>query len=418
MQEVVCFQCGRIVHISPDAELCSVCGENLRELLHPAHASKYFYDRAATLATGGDLLQALREVDRGLGYRDSSELRLLGAILSQRIGDFEQMRHHVAAVPVDDVLRQEAEWLLRSHQSRQREQRMASGRPNTKQLPPLENNPVESDPLPPFEEELPSAPAVSATAALVSRRQPNQLVSPPRGEQRGTKPKQSNALAYFSLAILILVSASIMLAASGVTLPFFPWSTPSSELTDSNINQELSAPVHQPNAETTQNAADPVLAATATPLPTLEVPEDLVQKQPEPIAESTPGSLLVNVLQPFDLKPYLLEVNRPDLAELDVAASSQEGTVRLDGIVPSFVARRDLLAVMAEAPGVSSVSGADLLVRLPPTYTVVAGDNLWAISYYLYGEDRVGELLEANADLLPSSDLLTIGMELKVPVVE
>jgi hypothetical protein len=105
MQEVACYTCGRIVHISPDAELCSVCGENLRELLHPVHASKYFYDRAAKLAASDQLLPALQEIDRGLRYQPSSELRLLGAILAKRIGDFAQMRYHVAAIPVDDVLR-------------------------------------------------------------------------------------------------------------------------------------------------------------------------------------------------------------------------------------------------------------------------------------------------------------------------
>ncbi|MCB0126333.1 MAG: hypothetical protein KDE58_28945, partial [Caldilineaceae bacterium] len=145
MQEVVCFNCGRIVHISPDAELCSVCGENLRELIHPAYASRYFYDRAANLVAGSDLLQALREVDRGLNYQASSELRLLGAILSQQMGDFEQMRRHVAAVPVDDVLRSEAEWLLRSHQERKRDERTAR---RIASLPPL------TDDVSPFEEDV------------------------------------------------------------------------------------------------------------------------------------------------------------------------------------------------------------------------------------------------------------------------
>ncbi len=74
--------------------------------------------RAADLSAQGDVAAALAEVQRGLAYQPSSELHLLAAILCKRSKRPDEMRHHVAAIPVDDVLRGEAEWLLRSSQAR------------------------------------------------------------------------------------------------------------------------------------------------------------------------------------------------------------------------------------------------------------------------------------------------------------
>ncbi len=120
MIDVTCFHCGSIVQISPDAERCAKCGANLRRLIGGEQASGYFYHRAADMAGEGNVIAALQEVQRGLAYQPSSELNLLGAILCKRLGHLDQMRHYVAAIPADDALRGEAEWLLRSNQARQR----------------------------------------------------------------------------------------------------------------------------------------------------------------------------------------------------------------------------------------------------------------------------------------------------------
>ncbi len=117
MYEVTCFNCGNIAQITPDADHCIICKADLKHLIRPDYASKYFYQRAAQLAAAGEVTLALMEVERGLHYRASSELHLLAAIFSQRVNNFDQMRQHVAAIPVDDVLRGEAEWLLRSNQA-------------------------------------------------------------------------------------------------------------------------------------------------------------------------------------------------------------------------------------------------------------------------------------------------------------
>ncbi|MCB0061872.1 MAG: LysM peptidoglycan-binding domain-containing protein [Caldilineaceae bacterium] len=411
MQEVVCFNCGRIVDISPDAELCSVCGENLRELLHPAYISTYFYDRAAEMAANDELLQALREIDRGLTYHDSSELRLLGAILSQRIGDFEQMRNHVAAVPVNDVLRSEAEWLLRSHQTRQRAQRTGAKTP-AERSPSL----AEIDPLPPL-------PLVTQNSALTTN------PSPPVEQQVASTETNSSVL-YLGVGLLALVMAGVLVLNTFYPaylswLPLFGNST----LNDSVSESQTTGPAETVRQSDTVTAGsdrstggdsgtgnNPVLQPTPTATVDVLVPPDVVVGPLDPLANSTPNELRFS-LDLYEMTTYLTEQNRPDLAALDVSASSQEGTILLKGIVPSFQARQDLLTLMEQAPGVTRVSGADLLIRLPPTYTVQAGDTLWAISAKFYGEYKREELLEANQGVLTSPDALRVGMELTLPTL-
>lgn len=388
MQEVVCFNCGRIVHISPDAELCSVCSENLRELLHPVYASKYFYDRAAQLAAGAEPLAALREIDRGLGYQPSSELRLLGAILAQRIGDYEQMRIHVAAVPVDDVLRPEAEWLLRSHQLRQRDQRSATKAPVAGRnggAPPLAA--LTAEPLPPLL--LPTRQLAPAAAA--------------------PKRRTARAVIYTSILLLALGFGGVLVDRStgwvGLWAPAVSNNPPTAP--------EIAEPVYQP-----PTAEPTTLSPTATALPTLQVepPPDVVQSTPEAVAASTPGdAVAAGAAQAFDLQAYLTAQARPALAELQVSAARQDGVLILDGFVTSAQDRLALMALAQEIEGIETVNAVDLFVRLPSVYIVQAGDTLWDISYRFYGDNRIAEILAANRSQLASAEQLRVGMELQLP---
>jgi len=389
MQEVVCFNCGRIVHISPDAELCSVCSENLRELLHPVYASKYFYDRAAQLAAGAETLAALREIDRGLSYQPSSELRLLGAILAQRIGDYEQMRMHVAAVPVDDVLRPEAEWLLRSHQLRQRDQRTATKVPGVSRSNGAQPGAVlPTEPVPPL---------------LLPTRQ---LVAPAAARPQ---PRAARTVIYTAILLLAIGFGGALLDRSTGWIGL--WDSP----TRSNlpVAPEIAEPVYQP-----PTAEPTTTLPTATVQPTLQVepPPDVVQSTPEAVAASTPGdAVAAGAAQAFDFKNYLTAQARPELAELPVSAARQEGLFILEGFVTSAQDRIDLMALAQEIEGVETVNAVDLFVRLPPVYVVQAGDTLWDISYRFYGANRIAEILAANRSQLASAEQLRVGMELQLP---
>lgn len=388
MQEVVCYNCGRIVHISPDAELCSVCGENLRELLHPVHASKYFYDRAAKLAAGNQLESALAEIDRGLRYQPSSELRLLGAILAKRLGDFAQMRYHVAAIPVDDVLRPEGEWLVRSHQSHQRELREA-----TKSGLIIRNRAMNA------EAEMPYAmPSTQFT----------------RGRLRiGT------ALASIFLVILL---------GGAWFFNVFPIGQGQSggqgETAESNPSV---TPTQQPGQSQPTNtplpAAEATLVLTPTATITPNVPPDVANAQftatPNQLAAiDLTGTVGLEDGQPIDFQGYLQQQNRPDLAQLAVIATQQEGLLTLIGTAPSFELRQALLEIAQTIPGITDVNGVNLLLRPADNYVVQPGDTLWDISYRLYGDNKIAELLAANRDILPSAELLNVGMVLKVPPLE
>lgn len=404
MQEVVCYNCGRIVHISPDAELCSVCGENLRELLHPVYASKYFYDRAAQMAAGSQLLPALQEIDRGLSYQPSSELRLLGAILSKRIGDFEQMRHHVAAIPVDDVLRPEGEWLLRSHQMRQRELREASKTSSATRANPF----ADSTDAIPF--------AIQQVQPTIASRM-----------QQPTAQRSRGYVVAFAFLIIVTVAGSVLFARNPQLRAFLGSANGTTDRPADTANAgiptpELAEPVRQPIQDQVVDGAAPTSAPTPTPIITPDVPGNVVQIGTEPaeVAASTPGRAVgINAAQPFDLQSYLLQLGRTDLAQLEVSASFQGTVLSLQGIVPTFEARQALIELTESVAGVTTVSAVDLLLRLPPTYTVQEGDTLWSIAYQLYGDvTKRTVLFEANQDILPSPDALTVGLELQVPSPE
>ena len=120
MQEVTCFNCRNVVRITPDSDRCPVCGEDLRSRLSSRYVASYFCQRAVQIAAADSPEAALAEAERGLAYEESSDLRLLGAILAEQLQRYDLMRKMAAAIPVDDSLRKEAEWLLRAHQDRQR----------------------------------------------------------------------------------------------------------------------------------------------------------------------------------------------------------------------------------------------------------------------------------------------------------
>jgi nucleoid-associated protein YgaU len=153
------------------------------------------------------------------------------------------------------------------------------------------------------------------------------------------------------------------------------------------------------------------------------VPPNFAETQPtatpnEFANNDIPDTVQVDAAQLFDLQSYLQQQNRPDLAQLGVTATQQEGILALQGIVPSFELRQALLEVAKSAPGVTTVNAVDLLLRPAANYVVQTGDTLWDISYRLYGDNKIAELLAANRDILPSAEALDVGMVLKVPPLQ
>jgi nucleoid-associated protein YgaU len=378
MYEVTCFRCGHVAHLSPDAEHCAVCNENLSHLITPEYASRYFYDRAAELAAAGELTLALLEVERGLAYRASSELLLLAAIFAQRLGNFPQMRQFVATIPVDDPLRSEAEWLVRAQQTNH--PGVIPGLRGAKPAPTSANRFPSTEP----EEEYPAA------APLVSQRMGQHL--------------NSAIYTVIALALVGLVAWIGMDPMSTLLTALFPASANSDlTLADSAVTPTAPAsagntPLGAPQLITeTQLAPEEPVANEAQPTPTLF----------SPTHTPTPP--------PFDFKGFLAQTNRPELAELSVSAVLEGGILRLSGAVALYDQRQGLIELGQRALGVSQVDASALVIQTPEEYVVQNGDSLWLISYKLYGEDRVAELFAANQDRLASPEDVRPGQVLRVP---
>jgi nucleoid-associated protein YgaU len=384
MYEVTCFHCGHLAHISPDVERCAVCGADLRHLITPDYAARYFYERAAQMAAGGELTLALLEAERGLNYQPSAELHLLAAILAQRLGDHAQMRRHVASIPVDDVLRPEAEWLLRSQPTGVR-----------------------------------SLPETRQAAAARARQGP----APPawQAEPVDVAPRTERPAAVRTHPLLYGVVA-------GALVLFVLWLAlePIAEALRRNWSTESAGTAQNTPTPTASPAGDPPSSPdagvdpsvpTAEPSPTPEIPPDLAQPAAtqELLAGVTP--ILTNE-NSFDLAGFLAQTNRPELADLEVTAVLQGGTIKLQGVVQFFDHRNALIELAARIPNVTEVDATHLVIRLPETYTVQEGDSLWIISYKLYGTNRVADLFDANRETLPSPEALRVGQTLIVPPAE
>lgn len=379
MLAVICFQCGHTVEINPDAARCALCGADLRRLIDVRSASRYFYTRAAELAARGDVEAALHEVRRGLAYRPTSELHLLGAILCKRAGRLDDMRHHVAAIPVDDVLRGEAEWLLRSSQARRR---VAVGRRKSEEL-------VLSD-----EDLLPlSLDEVRPTSRPIRRRSAGRMVAFVAG-----------------LAAVGVIGGGVWLSVLD-RLPRVRLEPTPTVQASTGVDSVQSAP-------TPQATLPERLEGTPVPehSPTPFVSPNLADATLEPLAAASPEALLAATS--FDLKTALIEAQRPELAET-VTGRLEGGRLVLEGTVSSVEEREALVSLLERLPAIEEVSAVNVRVRLPATYTVQEGDTLWGISMKLYGTPaRVQALFEANRDILPSPDALRIGMVLKTPPME
>ena len=456
MQAVTCFHCANEIKIAPDACLCPHCGEDLQHLLLPETVVGYFQARAYELSEQSELNAAFVEAERGLTYADSSELHLLAAILAKQLGRFDRMRQHVAAIPVDDTLRSEAEWLLRSHQDRERALQAAAQSAQTSASRSA-SRPAS----------LASSVSGSALVSMPSLSTPaNSFLEDLLGGQTiaAPRPRRTHGQAIASVAIVVfavtMVAASWWWIGPGalrdnrekdlsstegtgpmptepapLTTPFAAAlpsgsSTPTAEaalaatsVVESGVETTVAeTPVAEtPGVETeiveTPVAIQPapVLLPTATPTPV--IPDNLVQapaENPE-MADSNPRRVLVIESNTLDLKRYLEDQGYPELASLPVEARIQDEMLLLQGIVNLDSQRRQLIEITQLIPGIREVNAVDLLLRPLPTYVVQEGDTLWLIVYNIYGNvDRLDEFAAYNFDVLPEPDALAPGITLKV----
>ncbi len=403
--QVTCFRCGSVVDITPSSTLCSQCNANLESLITPLDRARELYQKAASLALEEKHLAALETIQHGLAQADTSELHLLAALIHQKLGQFDQMRRHVAAIPVDDALRKEGEWLLRSHQASQR-----AARERQKQRPTMRRPGAYADELYTFpgpDEELPRLPrpkgsplrwAVPALVlflvALAVWRGPGQLLAD-------------------GVALLSPIQSLVQGGEQDTAQRPSPATSPE-EATSEQITAE------EGEEETSGEPASPQ-RPTATPIPTVTPPVDMAQEPAsgEAVASRDPAvvvSAATAEAKAFDLAAYLTQAERPDLARFDIQARRDGSQLILDGTVPFAVHRREIIDLARAIPGVEVVDAINLRVRLPDTYTLQEGDTLWTVAEALYGDGgRWEELYQANVDVIPDPSLVAPGTVISVP---
>ncbi len=380
MFSTTCPHCDHTAHITPDQPHCSRCGQNLRDAIPSQVVVRYFYDRAANLAAQQETAEALAEAERGFaqtqvnGTGGNSSLRLLAAMLAQQLDQPELMRHHVAHIELDDVLRGEAEWLLRSHQA---------GRRSSRQL-------------------------AKTRSVQRQRTRSNQMVWSPQGaDPQSARPAPRRWSSYAALLLVILVGAG----AWGGWRLLSPANEPPAIAEQPVVNDT--------DGEATAAAAEPMVSApiTGTPVTTQDITlEPTVTNAPLLAANATDAAVVALASQPFEWATFLLEQGETELATLPVEARIVEGVLRLEGNVEMDAQRRRLAELAASVPDASEVNLVNLSVDLPESYTARQGDTLWLIAYNLYGDaNRVADLLAANQDRLASPEALRVGQELVVP---
>ena len=359
--------------------ICPTCGERISAIIPPVRCPacgalpaqlsvRDYYLEAGELAASGDHTAALVVVRRGLEKYNAPELHLLGAILCRRLGQTAEMRRHVAAIPIDDSLRAEAEWLLRSR------------------------------PEDAGKRSLPTDPALTA------------LLLPPPDAEPARRPRRVRrgwmaVPALAALLVLIWLLPRLLQSLSGVA----------------EIVPEITATstpfvaVQEPSVATVAPALAPAVEPAL--LPTATLPADLVRQptKAEPLAAADEANL--GTAAQFDLSAYLAELGRP--AAADVAASMVGSQLNLVGRTESFAQRQELIALMEALPQVERVNATDLYIRPPAAYTVRSGDTLWSITYEIYGDvARMEDVYNANRASMASPESLTVGMVLNLPPYE
>lgn len=368
MIEVTCFQCRTRVRISPAAYACPKCEQDLRQLLSQEQVSGHFYNRASALAANGEFQAALQEVETGLTFYGSSELHLLAAILAQQLGRYDQMRHHVAAIPLEDSLRGEAEWLLRSHEDRQRALREGLR---------VDRNVRRG--------------GIQANRSI--------MVQEFSGRAPGSTPaavRRVGLLKAFAVGSVVIFSLIVLLVA---VTDLFPEQL--EPLWDS-----LTFTRATPLPDSLADDADPDAATTPSPSDIMsgQTP-GLVQNGLQTLAPDAPG-----------LSAIVRDAGRDDLLALGLTVRVEEGRAVVQGSVELDEQRRALIELLNQSPDIQEVDLSAVQLQPPAVYVVQSGDTLWTIVFNIYGNvDQLDAIAQANRDILPSPEALQPGMELRIP---
>jgi nucleoid-associated protein YgaU len=382
------------------------------------------YHRALEHYSMGNEVAALEGIDQGISLLEAPELHLLAALIYRKRGDFKEMREHVAAIPADDILRSEGEWLLRSHQEQlqlgRREEARKRGRAKGTQL------------------------AVGKASRQFSTEYYPAPLDKKQVAKKGTFKIRRNRLPWAIPIAAALLAVIFFSRGSGDSLltALRQLRTIPDQLTSFYSSFTRDEPAvetaaddgpdtgSQINAAATANTPTPQNLSAAPPAPTpLPTPQP-TQSPPTPTAASSAAPdvratiIAAARVQSYDLNTFLNDLDRPDLADLGIKASwapgAPPGELIVQGTVTMTSIQIELLGLMVEIEGVTSIDHSGLAVELPETYLVRAGENLRHIALRLFGDaDRWTEIYDANQDLIGEDpNNLWVGLSLTVPQAE
>ncbi len=422
---LACPECGAPVEVTPSFANCPACDANVASYYTPAEMTRTIYHRALEHYSMGNDVAALEGIDQGITLLEAPELHLLAALIYRKRGEFKEMREHVAAIPVDDILRSEGEWLLRSHQEQlqlgRREEARRRGRAKGTQLA------------------VGKASRQFSTEYYPAPLEKKQVATKGAAKVRRSRLPWAIPFAALLLVIIFLASGSGDTLSRDTLLMPLQWlraipaqlnsvyssftrdepaavsGTVEEPATDSQFS---AAAVDTPEPETSSTAA-PTPTALPTAVPTQSPPTPAATESASPDVRAT--IVAVARVQSFDLTTFLNEQERSDLAALAIQATWAQGAppgeLVLLGTVTMTSVQTELLELAAEIEGVTSIDSSGLEVILPETYTVREGENLRHIALRLYGDqDRWTEIYEANRDLVGDDpNNLWVGLSLTIP---
>ena len=417
---LACPECGAPVEVTPSFANCPACDANVASYYTPAEMTRTIYHRALEHYSMGNEVAALEGIDQGITLLEAPELHLLAALIYRKRGEFKEMREHVAAIPADDILRSEGEWLLRSHQEQlqlgRREEARRRGRTKGTQLAVGKASRQ-------FSTEYYPAPLDKKQVAA-------------KGAAKARRSRLPWAIPFAALLLVIIFLSrgsgdSLLTALQQLrTIPAefksvyssFTRDEPaavSGEDQEPATDSQFSAAAVDAPAPETSTAAAPTPTTLPTPEPTQPPPTPAATVSASPDVAAT--IVAAARVQSFDLTTFLNEQDRTDLAALPIQATWAQGAppgeLVLLGTVTMTSVQTELLELAAEIEGVTSINSSGLEVVLPETYTVRAGENLRHIALRLYGDqDRWTEIYEANRDLVGDDpNNLWVGLSLTIP---